>query len=293
MERGVADIKQQALSTGWLTRQLATAKPGALLPGIGTSDSLPASLLGSTQAAAIPNPAAFSFYGDEKHLEILRKLHKGDSPIHRAGARTLEAIKIVNDHLPRDEKGELRPYAPDNDAQYPGGELSDALTTVARLIKMDVGLQVAAVDYGGWDTHQNQADHFPGLVEQLAKSLAGFYNDLGKYHVRLSVVVMSEFGRRVKSNESSGTDHGHGNVMLALGGNVNGGKIFGPWPGLATEQLDDRADLAVTTDYRTVLAELLVRRTGNTKLAAAFPGLKSYQPLGIFRGEDKKTDLSS
>jgi uncharacterized protein (DUF1501 family) len=102
---------------------------------------------------------------------------------------------------------------------------------------------------------------------------------------------MSEFGRRLKSNESEGTDHGHGNVMLALGGNVNGGKIYANWPGLATDQLDDRADLAVTTDHRTVLSELLVRRLANSKVAQVFPRLKEYQPLGIFAGNDSKVDL--
>lgn len=102
---------------------------------------------------------------------------------------------------------------------------------------------------------------------------------------------MSEFGRRLKSNESTGTDHGHGNAMLVLGGNVNGGRIHGTWPGLAVEQLDDRADLAVTTDYRTVLSELLARRLRNGQLKKAFPGMKTYKPLGVFRGVDVATDL--
>ena len=103
---------------------------------------------------------------------------------------------------------------------------------------------------------------------------------MSRYHDRLTVVAMSEFGRRLRSNRSEGTDHGHGNVMLALGGHVNGGRIFGPWPGLATEQLDSRADLAVTTDYRTVLCELLARRAGQRRSPVGVPGVQGVPAAG-------------
>ena len=147
---------------------------------------------------------------------------------------------------------------------------------------MEVGLRAAAIDFGGWDTHQNQPNYFPTLVEQLSTALAAFYNDMSRFHNRLTVVAMSEFGRRLKSNRSSGTDHGHGNVLLALGSGVNGGRIFGTWPGLATEQLDSRADLAVTTDYRTVLCELLARRRQ----------LRPRQPVSRFQGVPSRSGYS-
>jgi uncharacterized protein (DUF1501 family) len=131
--------------------------------------------------------------------------------------------------------------------------------------------------------HQNQSGNFPALTEQLSGSIAAFYNDLSKYHQQMTMVVISEFGRRVKSNESDGTDHGHGNAMLVLGGHVNGGRCHGSWPGLATEQLDNRADLAVTTDYRTVLAEVLTQRAANPHVENIFPGMKDFKPLGLFK----------
>jgi uncharacterized protein (DUF1501 family) len=157
---------------------------------------------------------------------------------------------------------------------------------------MDVGLQIASVDYGGWDTHERQANIFNNLTEGLSKSLGAFYNDIASYHKRVTVLVMSEFGRRLKANKSGGTDHGHGNVMLVLGGNVNGGKMYGKWPGLSNGQLDNNVDLAVTTDYRTVLSEVVVRRLRNKKLGYIFPGFKEYKPLNFLQGDDLAIDFA-
>lgn len=294
MERGVADMKLQTLSTGWLTRHLEQSKAKGLLSGIAASATLPSSLLGYAGAAAIPSPQAFAFYGDNTQLNELAKAYRQSPRLAASGQDAVRAIHIVQKRLKhKDDKpdGDVLPYTPADGIKYPDGDLSESLKTVAWLIKADVGLQAAAVDYGGWDTHQEQANNFPNLVEQLSGALSNFYNDLSKYRARLNIVVMSEFGRRFKNNESNGTDHGHGNAMLVLGGNVNGGKIYGRWPGLATEQLDDRADLAVTTDYRTVLAELISRRFNTTQLKPIFPGMAAYQPLGIFRGAEAKTDL--
>jgi uncharacterized protein (DUF1501 family) len=124
----------------------------------------------------------------------------------------------------------------------------------------------------------------PVRTRELAESLAAFYKDMADYRDRLTIVVHSEFGRRLKANKSDGTDHGHGAVMMVLGGNVEGGRIHGTWPGLATEQLDSRADLAVTTDYRQVLGEIILKRQANAKLGEVFPGLKEFKPLGLVRG---------
>lgn len=157
------------------------------------------------------------------------------------------------------------------------------------MIKLDAGLRVAAVDFGGWDTHEYETDGNGGyigdLLNQLSSGLANFYLDLDSgYTDRLSVVVISEFGRRLVQNESYGTDHGHGSVMLTLGGNVNGGQVYGNWPGLHNDQLYDHADLAVTTDYRQVLSELLSKRLGNSNIENIFPGFSGkYNPLGIYR----------
>jgi uncharacterized protein (DUF1501 family) len=287
IERGVADMKQLGLSTGWLTRHLAAINSPGLLPAICTSDGVPASLLGSNSAAAMGRLSDFNFYGDEKQAAVLRAFYaNGDDPLRRAGTRTLQTIATVGGKLGRNEKGDLPNYVPENKAAYPQGDFGDALQTVARIVKLDLGLEVAAVDFGGWDMHQGQSGYFPALTEQLSGAISGFYNDLSKYHQKMTMVVLSEFGRRVKCNESDGTDHGHGNAMLVLGGHVNGGRCHGLWPGLATEQLDARADLAVTTDYRHVLAEILTQRAANPRMAEVFPGMQELKPLGLFKSMD-------
>src|SRR5205807_939626 len=169
------------------------------------------------------------------------------------------------------------------------------LKTVAKLIKLGVGLKAATIDLGGWDTHQAEGEGSGGylahLVAELSNGLAAFYVDLDdssspSYADRMTVVVVSEFGRRLAENASRGTDHGHGSGIFVLGGQVNGGRVLSFWPGLQNEQLYDRADLAVTTDYRQVLGEIVVRRLGNPRLGVVFHGYKDYQPLGIVRGTD-------
>ena len=159
---------------------------------------------------------------------------------------------------------------------------------VARLIKADVGLQVAAVDYGDWDMHDGLADNTLDPTEgwmhdkltELSGALAAFFTDLGAALTgRVSLLTLSEFGRRVEENGSHGLDHGHGNAVLLLGGGIVGGKVHGTWPGLADSALDD-GDLAATTDYRNLIGELLVKRCGASSVTQVFPGL-SYSALGI------------
>jgi uncharacterized protein (DUF1501 family) len=176
-------------------------------------------------------------------------------------------------------------YEPAAGSDYQDDEFGSQLRSIAQMIKLEVGLQVATVDFGGWDTHEYQntgsAGYMAGLLNNLARGLAGFYRDLeGR---KVSVVVLSEFGRRLAQNDSYGTDHGHGSVILALGDGVNGGQVHGEWPGLANEQLYDRADLAVTTDFREVLGELLAKRLNNTNLEAVFPGYAYRGGIGLFR----------
>ena len=292
MERGVLDPQDQTLHTGWLARHLALFDTPAILPAASLAETPAACLIGANSAVTLRDLSQFAFNGDENLLNALQSLHDGAGLIQDAGARTIATLKAFNAKLPRNDKGEVEPYQPAENVSYPGqSDFSNSLQTLAHLIKLDVGLQAAAIELGGWDTHQNQEHTFGGLVEQLSNSLAAFYADVSGYHDRVNILVMSEFGRRLKANESGGTDHGHGNVMLALGGSVRGGKIYGKWPGLAHEQLDSGADLAITTDYRTILSEVLVRRFGDTRLSTVFPGLKHYAPLGLFKGMDVKTDI--
>jgi len=174
----------------------------------------------------------------------------------------------------------LRAYEPA--VAYPGDNpVSAPLLTVAQSIKEEMGLRVATVDVPGWDTHVNQAGAFAGLVGGLSQALMAFWRDLGPLQQDVSVVVMSEFGRRLRSNTGGGTDHGRGNVMMVLGPQARGGRMVGRWPGLANEALEEGADLAVVTDYRDVLAELLAGHMQLVDTGAVFPGLRRT-PLGLW-----------
>jgi uncharacterized protein (DUF1501 family) len=151
--------------------------------------------------------------------------------------------------------------------------LGNALMQVAQLIKANVGLQVAFVDVsGGWDTHAGEAERLPALLRNFSQAIAAFHQDLGDRMDDVVVLTMSEFGRTARENGNGGTDHGHANFMLVSGGPVKGGKVYGKWPGLAREQLNEDRDLALTTDFRDVLAELLVSHLGCQKPEAIFPG---------------------
>jgi len=192
-------------------------------------------------------------------------------------------------------------YTPANGATYPQNSFGDALRVVAEMVKSGLGLRVAALDLGGWDTHNGQGDgsggYFAGAIGSLAGGLAALYTDLdgsgaSNHTQRLTVVVQSEFGRRLVQNADRGTDHGHGNVMMVLSGNANGG-VHGQWPGLAPAQLFDNADLAVTTDFRRVFSEILIRRMGNNHLGYVFPGYSGYSPLGVVSGTDIPPDYTA
>ncbi|MBL8089947.1 MAG: DUF1501 domain-containing protein [Anaerolineales bacterium] len=274
----------KSVASGWITRHLQKVGISSILPALSTSGQ-PTSLLNFVPTVSLSTPEEFSLWDNglrDSHINALKQLYQGDSILHRAGARTLDALSIVS---PLSDGG----YQPANGAKYNDDEFGRQLKTVAQMIKLEAGLRVATVDFGGWDTHEYQNDgnggYMADLLNSLASGLANFYLDLDSgYTDRLSLVVVSEFGRRLVQNDSYGTDHGHGNVMFTLGGNVNGGQVFGTWPGLNNDQLYDHADLAVTTDYRQILSELLSKRMGNNDVEAVFPGFSgSYNPLGIFR----------
>ncbi len=168
------------------------------------------------------------------------------------------------------------------------------MKVLAQMIKLDLGLQVATVDVGGWDTHDQEGDggtgYFADMIAELSAGIHALYTDLsgagaGNYVNRLTLTVQSEFGREVFENNDHGTEHGYGNLMLVMGGHVNGG-LHGSWSGLNTGVLVDGTDVPVTTDYRRVLSEILIRRFGNNNLEAIFPGYTGYAPLGVVQGAD-------
>jgi uncharacterized protein (DUF1501 family) len=216
--------------------------------------------------------ADFHLAGDARAVAqmqaALAALYGGDDPLSVAGQETLEILATIQ---ALDPLG----YQPAAEIAYPGGEFGLGLRQVAMLVKADVGLEVAAIDLGGWDTHFAQGGSegpMAALLAELADGLAAFHADLFDYAERLTIVVMSEFGRRAQENGSLGTDHGHGGLMLLMGGNVAGGRVHGNWPGLHADQLVGPGDLAVTLDYRDVLGEVCFKRLNNPALAEVFPG---------------------
>ncbi len=293
MELGTPGKKHTA--NGWLTRHLLTAgnlPPEIIMPVLAAGGQQPDSLLGSRETIAMASPDEFSLIANwQFRYQLraqLRSLYAGSSLLELVGQETLDAIDII-------ETADPENYTPANGAQYPQGDFGDNLQVIAQMIKLRLGLRVATVDLGGWDTHERQAwdveGYFANLFQELARGLHAFYTDLDSGGddnpaQRLTVVVMSEFGRRLRENAARGTDHGHGNVMFVMGGHVNGGQVYGDWPGLHNDQLYQHADLAITTDYRRVLSEILIRRLGNPNLGAVFPGYEDYRPLGVVQGED-------
>ncbi|MBS1508360.1 MAG: DUF1501 domain-containing protein [Bacteroidetes bacterium] len=291
IERGSPNDKN--LSEGWFTRYLKSAAIGdSPFRSLALGAAMPSSFLGSNTTVALNNLNDYKLHGDPRISDLLRTFYKGDRLIDKVANNTLDSVRFLNSKVSSNTSTIDNAYL--RKAGYlENNPFSRSLASLAQVIKLDVGLQVATVDYGGWDTHEHQPNVFANLTEGLSKSLGAFYNDVANQNKNITVLVMSEFGRRLKANKSGGTDHGHGNVMFVLGNKVNGGKMYGQWPGLSNEQLDNHVDLAVTTDYRTVLSEIVVRRLQNKKLGYIFPGLKEYKPLGFLQGNDLPIDFSS
>ena len=273
MERGVADGDPN-LNTGWLDRHLASlGGTRSLLATIANGASVPTSLLGYASAVAVPNVSTFSVNGGAKTTATIRALVGGSSDYQTVGQATLAAVAAVQNGL---QSGSA---ANDPNAGYTNGPLSADLKSLAQLIKMNIGVDLSTVDMLNWDMHSDLLPSFADRATELSKSLLAFWNDLAAYQSRLTIVTMTEFGRRVQENTSKGTDHGSASAMLVLSGAANGGKIYGSWPGLAANQLY-AGDLAVTTDYRQVLNEILVKRHGEPSPQTIFPTL-NYAPLGV------------
>ncbi len=278
-----------SLRTGWLDRTMGLTGAGTAFAGAQVGQSMAAPAFAGPQAKmTLSSVSDFRMYSAWDAAEGLRwktaltAMHVGRPELTAGPARTALAALSTVDTL------RTTPYLPAGGAQYPEGDLGPALRDVAQLIKADVGLRVAAVDFGDWDMHADLGSHDDAYgwqyrkLSEVARSLAAFAADLGPRLGGVTVVTLSEFGRRVYENGSGGVDHGHGNAVLLLGGGggVVGGRVYGRWPGLAEADLTD-GDLAGTTDYRTVFAEVLERRCGVTA-STVFPGLGSER-LGAFR----------
>lgn len=301
MERGTPGIKSEP--TGWLGRHLSMVATGNQSPfrAVGMGTMLQASLRGPVPAVVLQSIADFRLQGRPTEIarfqQHLPQLYAGDGWLDARGQATFAAVDLLTANVGSGI------YRPANGAIYPASGFGRGMLQIAQLVRAEIGLEVACVDIGGWDTHANQssADEaatgvMANLMDDLARSITALMTDLrdpfdptnhGAQGV--TVAVMSEFGRRVSENGSVGTDHGHGNVMHLFGKGIIGGKVYtNPWPGLADDQLDPRGDLVGTTEYRDILGELLDKRLGNGGLERVFPGhIFSY--LGVARPIDVAT----
>jgi uncharacterized protein (DUF1501 family) len=274
MESGTSGVK---LSDGWLNRAFHTSRlPASIFRVISTGSKLPLTLRGGTQATAMASLQKLQVETGTAPLFEGMYMDTRNDEFRKIGADAFALLKRI-------EEVNALPTTPANGALYPGGEPGQALSQVARLIKADLGVEAVFVDYGGWDHHTNETQLLAQMLRNLSGSLNAFSTDLGSRMEDIVLVTMSEFGRTAFENGNGGTDHGHGNLMMVLGGPVKGGKVYGDWPGLLDENLFQDRDLAVTSDFRDVLGEILSRHVGITDLAPVFPDYKQAKPLGFIR----------
>ncbi len=280
MERGVSE--ESGPATGWIGRHLASINTNNPSPlrAIGLGEQIPRSLYGPIPASSLRSIADFHL-GDSKAAQALASalsvLYAGENDLRVMGQETLQIMKTL-------EKLDAVNYR-SSGSTYPESDFGRGLLQIAMLIKAEIGLETAAIDLGGWDTHFAQGvqdGQMARLMEDLSAGLAAFHSDLEKHMAGITLVVMTEFGRRVYENASLGTDHGHGGLMFVLGGAVAGGQVITRWPGLDKEHLVGPGDLAVTIDYRDVLSEILSKRLNNQAQAQIFPGYDA-QPVGIIK----------
>jgi uncharacterized protein (DUF1501 family) len=279
MEVGLSDAR---LWVGWIGRHLANIgerSANAAIRGIGIGGTLPLIMQGGPKVMSLPHVEDYHLGGDDKTLAkrvaFLEEAYAGAERNLRDAARntlrTYDLLRGIN----------FQGYQPSGGAQYlEDNELANSLKATAALIKADVGIEAINVDTGGWDTHEFQGIHdgqMYSLMWSLASNMRAFYTDMlaaGRLD-RITVVVMSEFGRAARANGSWGFDHGHGGAMLVMGGNVNGGKVYSQWPSLRQDKLWDGRDLQITIDYRDVLAEVVRKRLKSERIRTVFP---NYTP---------------
>jgi uncharacterized protein (DUF1501 family) len=282
MESGTPDMK--GTTDGWLNRYLAangTCEQCNLTPfrAVAMTPQTPRILEGSSPAVAMNSLQEFAVRsgGDQTaRLEALYRTGSADL-IHGTGQEMFEAVKMLRAANPQQ-------YQPENGATYPRSQFGQRLQQIGQLIKSGVGLEIAFADIGGWDTHVNQGSVQGQLAQRLddfAQSIAALTTDLGDRMENVVILTMSEFGRMARQNGNGGTDHGHAGAMFVIGGQVHGKKVYGQWPGLSPEQLYEGRDLALTTDFRTVFAEIATKHLGAKKIDPMFPGFTPTGWLGL------------
>jgi uncharacterized protein (DUF1501 family) len=282
METATPGVK--STEDGWLNRYLHAREHERATPfrAVAMAPQLPRSLQGLAPALAIGQIGQFGIRAGQASEMVQASFEAeyaaaANGVLNRTGRDAFNAVKMLKDADPAR-------YAPENGAEYPRSPYGDALRQIAQLIKADVGLEVAFAETGNWDHHAQEGAGTGQLANRLADfagGLAALVRDLGDRMADVMILTMSEFGRTVAENGNRGTDHGHGNAMMVVGGGVRGGKVYGKWPGLAREQRYEGRDLAVTTDFRTVFAEVAGAHLGLADTKHVFPGFSGPIKLGV------------
>jgi uncharacterized protein (DUF1501 family) len=284
MESGTPGVK--ATRDGWLNRYLHAKEHEAKdtpFRAVAVAPTLPRSLQGSAPALAISQLNQFGIKAGRNSDMVEQSFaseyaQAADALLASTGKEAFDAVKMLKSTNPGT-------YTPANGAEYPRSGFGDAMKQIAQLIKSDLGLEVAFAELGGWDTHvqQMQPGNLPARLDDFSKGIAAFATDLGDDMADVVLMTMSEFGRAVQENGNRGTDHGHGNTMMIMGGPVKGGKVYGKWPGLEREQRYQGRDLAITTDFRDVFAEVVTGHLGAKDISQVFPGYVYKAKVGFLR----------
>jgi uncharacterized protein (DUF1501 family) len=271
MESGTPGVK--STEDGWLNRYLKAKQEEQSTPfrAVAMAAQMPRTLQGTAPAIAMTQIQQFGLKaGGAASATSFESQYAAaaDAVLKRTGREAFDAMRMLQTNNPQS-------YQPENGAQYPRSAYGDALRQIAQLIKADVGLEVGFTEITGWDHHVNEGSttgQIANRLDDFSQGLAALAVDLGDRFEDTIILSMSEFGRAVAENGNRGTDHGHGNAMLVLGGNIRGGKVYGKWPGLAPERRYEGRDLAVTTDFRDVFGEIVTRHLGVRDARTIFPG---------------------
>jgi uncharacterized protein (DUF1501 family) len=283
MESATPGVKSTA--DGWLNRYLQSKSDPdrSLFRAVSMTQTMPRVLQGKAPTLAISNLADFTIRAGRASASLQGGFEDiydqtVNDVLGGTGKETFEAINFLKKVNPGQ-------YKPENGAQYPRTPFGNSLLQISQLIKAGVGLEVAFTDIGGWDTHVNEGNsrgQLGNLLQQFSAGISALYTDLGQRMDDVVLLTMSEFGRTVRENGNRGTDHGHANAMFVVGNGVRGGKVYGQWPGLKSEQLYEGRDLALTTDFRDVFGEIARKHLGTNDLRAVFPGYSASESK--FRG---------
>jgi uncharacterized protein (DUF1501 family) len=271
MESGTPGVK--STDDGWLNRTVSSISEQEASPfrAVAMGPNLPLTLRGNAPAIALADVKQFRVMSQSSAVQgSFEALYAQtvDKVLRGTGTETFEAIDMLR-------KADPSRFQPENGAEYPKSRAGQTLQQVAQLLKADIGMEVGFVDTGGWDNHVNEGGaqgQMSNLLRDLGQGMAALHQDLGDRMEDVVVVTMSEFGRTAHENGNRGTDHGHANCMFVMGGPVKGGKVYGKWPGLGPDQLNEGRDLALTTDFRSVLGEVIGGHLGSANLRTVFPG---------------------